>query len=58
MKRMLKMSRVCTLAEMLSKIFGKKRKGNLGPYLQSWFLGLHLIEHLAMLLTSTLAINC
>ena len=27
MKRMLKMSRVCTLAEMLSKIFGKKTRG-------------------------------
>ena len=33
---MLKMSRVYTVAEILSKIFGKMRE-NWGPYLRSWF---------------------
>ena len=36
-QHMLKMSRVHTLAEILSKIFVKKRKENWGPYLRSWF---------------------
>ena len=36
-QRMLKMSRVCTLAEILSKILVKKTKENWGPYLRSWF---------------------
>ena len=36
-QRMLKMSRVYTLAEILSKIFVKKTKEIWGPYLQSWF---------------------
>ena len=34
-QRMLKMRRVYTLAELLSKIFVKKTKENLGPYLRS-----------------------
>ena len=37
MQRMLKMSRIYTLAEILSKIFVKKTKENWGPYLRSWF---------------------
>ena len=37
MQRMLKMSRVYTLGEMLSKIFVKQTKENLGPYLWWWF---------------------
>ena len=37
-QRMLKMSRVYTLAEILCKIFVKKKtKGNWRPYLRSWF---------------------
>ena len=37
-QRMLKMSTVYTLAEILSKIFVKKNpKENNGPYLRSWF---------------------
>ena len=36
-QRMLKISRVYTLDEILSKIFVKKTKGNWGPYLRSWF---------------------
>ena len=36
-QRMLKMSRMYTLAEILSKIFVKKTKENGGPYLRSWF---------------------
>ena len=36
-QRMLKMSRVYTLAEIQSKIFFKKTKEILGPYLRSWF---------------------
>ena len=36
-QRMLKMSRVYTLAEISSKIFVKKTKENWGPYLRSWF---------------------
>ena len=34
---MLKMSRVYTLAEILSKIFVKKTRENRRPYLRSWF---------------------
>ena len=38
MQRMLKMSRIYTLAEILSKIFVKKKaEENWGPYLGSWF---------------------
>ena len=37
LQRMLKMSRVYTLAEISSKIFVKKTKENWGPYLRSWF---------------------
>ena len=36
-QRMLIMSRVYTLAEILSKIFLKKTKENWCPYLPSWF---------------------
>ena len=36
-KRMLKMSRVYSLAEILSKNMCKKTKENWGPYLRSWF---------------------
>ena len=36
-QRMLKMRRVYTLAEFLSKIFVKKTNENWGPYLRSWF---------------------
>ena len=36
-QRMLKMSRVYTLAKILSKIFAKKMKENWGPYIRSWF---------------------
>ena len=38
-QRMLKMSRVYTLAGILSNIhvFVKKTKENLGPYLRPWF---------------------
>ena len=36
-QRMLKMRKVYTLAEILSKIFVKKLKENWGPYLLSWF---------------------
>ena len=34
---MLKMSRVYTLAKILSINICKKTKGNWGPYLRSWF---------------------
>ena len=34
---MLKMRRVYTLAENLSKVIVKKTKENWGPYLRSWF---------------------
>ena len=44
MQRKLKMSRIYSLAEILSQIFVKKKKkkkkkneGKLGPYLRSWF---------------------
>ena len=36
-QRMLKMSRVYTLAEILGKMFVKKTKENWRPYLRSWF---------------------
>ena len=36
-QHMLKMSRVYTLAEILSKILVKKMMENWGPYLRSWF---------------------
>ena len=36
-QRMLKMSWIYTLAEILGKLFVKKTKENLGPYLRSWF---------------------
>ena len=36
-QRMLKMSRVYTLAEILSKLFVKKTKKNWGTYIPSWF---------------------
>ena len=34
---MLEMSSVLSLAEILSKLFGKKSKGNWGPYFRSRF---------------------
>ena len=34
---MLKMSRIYTLVEILSKILAKKTKENWGPYLRLWF---------------------
>ena len=43
-QRMLKMSRVYTLAEIISKIFVKKRRDNCGPYLRSWFANLIFIK--------------
>ena len=36
-QRMLKMSRVYILAEVVSKIFVKKTNGNWGPFLRSMF---------------------
>ena len=36
-QRMLIVCRVYTAAEILSKIFVKKKEGKWGPYLRSWF---------------------
>ena len=43
-QRMLKMSRVYTLAEISSKRFVKKMKENWGPYLRSWFDKLTILD--------------
>ena len=45
-QRKLTMSRVYTLAEILSKIFVKKSKENWEPYFQPWFDKLTIWCHL------------
>ena len=56
--RMFKMSRVYTLAEILSKVFVKKKTmENWGPYLRSWFHKLTLWRQLNFYL-NILCDNC
>ena len=57
-QRMLKMSRVFTLAEIFSKIFVKNTMENWGPYLRSWFDKEYLAIRHAISLNEKLVLFC